>query len=92
MIYIYLQSAGDIYVDDLNLVAGSVPDAGVNLITNAGFETSLTGTWNTTANFASMGSTTVTNLASETGNKTGFGSVNGVRNARQLQLMTRFSF
>ena len=47
---------------------------------------------NTTANFASMGSTTVTNLASETGNKTGFGSVNGVRNARQLQLMTRLSF
>ena len=47
---------------------------------------------NTTANFASMGSTTVTNLASETGNRTGFGSVSGVRNARQLQLMTRFSF
>jgi hypothetical protein len=51
---------------------------------------------NTTANFASMGSTTITNLPYDsTGklvNMTGFGTVNGVRNPRQLQLMTRFQF
>jgi hypothetical protein len=58
VIYIYLQSSGDIYVDDLNLVAGSVPDVGVNLITNAGFETTLTGTWTRTANFALSNNTT----------------------------------
>ena len=40
-LYIYLQSAGDIYVDDVSVVAGSVPELGVNLVTNGGFETSL---------------------------------------------------
>ena len=28
LLYIYLQSAGDVYVDDIKLVAGSVPEAG----------------------------------------------------------------
>lgn len=41
-LYIYLQSAGDIYVDDVSVVAGSVAEAGVNIVTNGGFETSLT--------------------------------------------------
>ena len=40
-LYIYLQSAGDIYVDDVSVVAGSVAESGVNLVTNGGFETSL---------------------------------------------------
>ncbi|MGA2852865.1 MAG: lamin tail domain-containing protein [Verrucomicrobiota bacterium] len=52
-IYLYLESAGDIYLDDVKLVAGTVPDVGVNVVTNGGFESSLTGTWNLTANFAS---------------------------------------
>ncbi|HEX7576885.1 MAG TPA: lamin tail domain-containing protein, partial [Verrucomicrobiae bacterium] len=52
-IYLYLESAGDIYLDDVKLVSGSVPDAGVNVVTNGGFESSLNGTWNLTANFAS---------------------------------------
>ena len=52
-LYIYLQSAGDIYVDDFNLVAGIVPDAGANLIANPGFESPLAGIWNTTPNFSS---------------------------------------
>ena len=38
-LYIYLQSAGDIYIDDVCVVAGSVADAGVNLVPNGGFET-----------------------------------------------------
>ena len=29
---------GDVYIDDLKLVAGSVPEAGVNLLTNGDFE------------------------------------------------------
>ena len=41
-LYIYLQSAGDIYVDDVSVVAGSVAESGVNVVTNGGFETSLT--------------------------------------------------
>lgn len=40
-LYIYLQSAGDIYVDDVSVVSGSVAESGVNLVTNGGFETSL---------------------------------------------------
>ncbi|MEO6033657.1 MAG: lamin tail domain-containing protein, partial [Verrucomicrobiota bacterium] len=50
-LYIYLASAGDIYVDDFKFVAGSVPDAGANLLTNPGFESGLVG-WNLTGNFA----------------------------------------
>jgi len=41
-LYIYLQSAGDIYLDDVSVVAGAVAELGVNLVTNAGFESSLT--------------------------------------------------
>lgn len=41
-LYIYLQSAGDIYVDDVSVVAGSVAESGANFVTNGGFETSLT--------------------------------------------------
>ncbi|HSP91832.1 MAG TPA: hypothetical protein VLN08_13040, partial [Vicinamibacterales bacterium] len=51
---------------------------------------------NTTANFASAGSTVITNLpynaAGDLVNRNGFGSVSGVRAARQVQLMMRFSF
>jgi len=40
-LYIYLQSAGDIYLDDLSVVAGNVPGVGTNLATNGGFENTL---------------------------------------------------
>ncbi|MDB6113049.1 MAG: CotH protein [Pedosphaera sp.] len=40
-LYIYLQSAGDIYIDDVSVVAGSVAETGVNVVSNGGFETSL---------------------------------------------------
>ncbi|MFO1512611.1 MAG: lamin tail domain-containing protein, partial [Verrucomicrobiota bacterium] len=60
VLYLYLQSAGDIYLDDLTMVAGSVPETGPNLIANPGFESTLTGPWSLTANFAS--SVTSTNF------------------------------
>ena len=47
---------------------------------------------NTTARYASMGSSTITNLADEKTNPTGFGAVTAQRPPRQLQLMMRFSF
>lgn len=50
-LYLYLQSAGDILVDDLQMVAGSVAGVGANLIANGGFESALGGTWTLTANF-----------------------------------------
>ncbi|MGO8929000.1 MAG: lamin tail domain-containing protein [Limisphaerales bacterium] len=41
---------GDVYIDDLKLVAGSVPEAGVNLVTNGDFESPLSGPWNVSTN------------------------------------------
>ncbi len=37
-LYLYLQSAGDIYLDDVWVVEGAVAEAGANLVTNGGFE------------------------------------------------------
>ena len=51
--YIYLKSAGDIYVDDFKLVPGLVPETGGNLLTNGDFELPLSTGWNLTANFTS---------------------------------------
>jgi len=48
---------------------------------------------NVSATFnGALGATTPTNLASETGNPTGFGAVNSVRPPRNLQLAARFQF
>jgi hypothetical protein len=52
LLYLYLQAAGDVYLDDLKLVAGSVPESGFNYINNGDFESALTGPWNLTANSA----------------------------------------
>src|SRR5581483_11123586 len=43
-------SGGDVYVDDIKLVAGTVPEAGPNLIQNGDFESALTGPWTVSAN------------------------------------------
>ena len=55
-LYIYLGSAGDVYVDDVSLVGS----AGTNLVKNGGFESPLSGAWNLTANFTNSAlSTTI---------------------------------
>jgi hypothetical protein len=55
-IYIYLNSAGDVYVDDASVVGS----AGTNLLANGAFESPLSGTWNLTANFTNSAlSTTI---------------------------------
>src|SRR6185369_6675212 len=52
-LYIYLQSAGDIYLDDIKLVAGSVPEAVVNVLTNGDFESTFPGpSWIVSPNLA----------------------------------------
>lgn len=50
-LYIYLNGAGDCYIDDLKLVAGSVPEAGANLLSNGDFEQPLGAPWTATADF-----------------------------------------
>jgi len=49
-------------------------------------------TINSTLNVTSLTNPTPTNLASETGNKTGFGAVTAVRPPRNMQLSARFQF
>ncbi len=50
--YIYLSDAGEGYIDDIKLVAGSVPEVGQNLLQNGDFETALTGPWQLAPDFA----------------------------------------
>ncbi|HEY5910515.1 MAG TPA: lamin tail domain-containing protein, partial [Verrucomicrobiae bacterium] len=52
LLYLYLQSAGQIYVDDIKLVARTVPDAGPNLLPDGDFESGLPGPWTVSANLA----------------------------------------
>ncbi|HEY5911572.1 MAG TPA: lamin tail domain-containing protein [Verrucomicrobiae bacterium] len=49
---IWLESAGDIYLDDMKLVSGNVAEAGPNLLANGSFETAFPGPWNVTPNVA----------------------------------------
>ena len=48
--------------------------------------------YNTTVNIASLANPVATNLASETGNRNGFGAVTSVRPPRVMQISARFSF
>jgi len=47
-LYFYLQSAGDIYIDDVQLLDGT----GQNVLADGDFESPLAGVWNLTDNFA----------------------------------------
>jgi hypothetical protein len=49
-LYIYMDSPGDVYLDDLSLVAGGTPDVGANFINNGNFETAFPGPWTVSAN------------------------------------------
>ncbi len=60
-LYIYLQSAGDVYIDDISLVAGTVAGQGANLVADGGFESALSGSWNVSPNLS--GSTISTNFS-----------------------------
>lgn len=51
-LYVYLAAAGEVFLDDLQLVAGVVPEVGQNYVQNGNFEGALTGPWNLTANTA----------------------------------------
>jgi len=50
-LYLYLNGAGETLIDDLKLVAGTVPEAGQNLIPDGDFETPLSTNWIGTADF-----------------------------------------
>ncbi len=60
LLYVYLTNAGDVYIDDLKLVAGAVAEAGTNLINNGDFESSLSGPWTLSSNVGTSVLTSVT--------------------------------
>jgi hypothetical protein len=47
-----LTAAGSVYLDDVKLVAGSVAEAGPNVLTNGDFESPLSGPWTVSPNMA----------------------------------------
>ena len=49
-LYIYMGSAGEVFVDDLQIVAGEQPGTGVNEIIDGGFEADFPGSWNVSGN------------------------------------------
>ncbi len=57
-LYIYLQAAGETYLDDLKLVAGTVAENGANLIANGDFESTFPGPWGVSPNLAASGLST----------------------------------
>lgn len=59
-LYVYLTSPGDVYIDDLMLVAGATADDGTNFIKNGDFEAPLANSWTVSANHS--GSTLSTSI------------------------------
>jgi hypothetical protein len=78
--FIWLTSPGEVFLDDMKLVAGSVPEAGVNVLINGDFEQPLGTTWTALGNHSGTAQSTV---ASHTGSgslrlvSTGVGSTSG---------------
>ncbi|HEU5072376.1 MAG TPA: DUF1800 family protein [Verrucomicrobiae bacterium] len=50
-VFFFPSGAGTCYIDDVKLVAGTVPEAGPNLLVNGGFETGALAPWITASNF-----------------------------------------
>ena len=51
-LYMYLQAAGDVYLDDIKLVAGLEPEAGPSLLADGDFEGGFPGPWIVSSNHA----------------------------------------
>lgn len=52
-LYMYLTSPGEAYLDDIQLVAGNVPEIGPNLLMNGDFEGAFPGPWGLASMFSS---------------------------------------
>ncbi len=51
-LYLYLNGVGDAFIDDVQIVAGSVPAKGTNFLKNGDFEQPLAGTFTVSSNLA----------------------------------------
>jgi uncharacterized protein (DUF1800 family) len=65
VLYLYLDSPGVAYVDDLKMVAGSVPEAGPNVLAEGNFEAPLSSNWTFAPNTTNSG---ITGLIAHSGN------------------------
>jgi hypothetical protein len=52
LIYIYLDAPGDVYIDDIKLVSGGLPEAGTNVVAAGDFESGFPGPWTVSANLS----------------------------------------
>jgi len=50
VLYVYLETAGTVHLDDMRIVAGSTPAVGANRLANGDFEEPLSVGWNVSAN------------------------------------------
>ncbi len=88
--FMLLNSAGDVHIDDMKLVIGTVPEAGANLLVNGDFEDALApANWNISGNHSStVRSSTVSHSGSSSLRilSTGAGSIVGTggNNLRQF--------
>src|SRR5205823_5370037 len=57
-VLIFMQSAGEAYIDDISLVPLACPNAGINVVTNGDFESPLSGPWTVPA---TMSGSVITN-------------------------------
>jgi hypothetical protein len=64
-LYLYLKSGGDVYLDDIKLVAGAVPEAGDSFIQNGDFEAPVGAEWTPTPNTSQ---TSISNAYKHSGN------------------------
>ncbi len=58
-LYLYMNSLGDVFIDDVTLVKGPVAGSGANLLKNGDFESPLAGTWTVSANHVTTELSTV---------------------------------
>jgi hypothetical protein len=59
-LYMYLETVGDVYLDDVVLVAGSTAEVGQNFVANGDFESALAGSWTVSPNLANSTLSTTT--------------------------------
>lgn len=64
-LYLYLDAAGEVLIDDVRVVHGTVPAVGPNLVVNSSFETALVSPWVVTGSEAST--TIITNSTARAG-------------------------
>jgi lamin tail-like protein/CotH protein/Big-like domain-containing protein len=78
--FMFLNSVGEVFIDDMKLVVGDVPEVGENLLVNGDFETPLGTTWTAVGNHSGTAASTV-NSHSGIGSlrlvSTGTGSTSG---------------